>query len=228
MGADVTRSLIAGAAALLFAAAVYTGVSAASPATTGSAQVNYKIMPTVKAQVIPNYASGFGPSGGLGSGSTPAPGAGAVLQGGTVDFGNVVVGYQYLYKYAAQIKVQTNDSAGFVVYGEGATDLNGSNPVPSPATYPIFSTLYWMQSNANNSPFTPATSFNRTNGVPIGGGLGGIDYSGTGGVPQAMSAVWSSPTSGNLVQGFDYQLRLSGAMPPSQFNVYIVYTVIGN
>ncbi len=43
-----------------------------------------------------------------------------------------------------------------------------------------------------------------------------------------MSVVWSSPTSGNLVQGFDYQLRLPGAIPASQFNVYIVYTVIGN
>ena len=221
------------AAALPFAAFVLAMTvpqpGHASPGQfSGSAQLNYKVLPTVKAQVIPNYLSGFGPTGGLGSGSTPTPGPSAVLNGGTVDFGNVVVGYQYLYKYAAQIKVQTNDSAGFVVYGEGATDLNGSNPVPAPATYPIFSTLYWLPSNASNSPFTPATSFNKTTGNPITGGSGGIDYSGVGGVPSAMSVIWSSPTAGNLQQGYDYELRLSGTIPPSQFNVYIVYTVIGN
>jgi hypothetical protein len=220
------RRLAAAAAAALLLTA--TAPLTARAGTNGSAQLNYKVLPTVKAQVVPNYLSGFGPQGGLGSGSTPAAGPSAVLSGGTVDFGNVVVGYQYLYKYAAQISVQTNDSAGFVVYGEGATDLNGSNPVPAPATYPIFSTLYWLQSNGGNSPFSPATSFNKTNGNPIIGGSGGIDYTGVGGVPSPMSVVWSSPTSGNLVQGFDYQLRLSGAVPASQFNVYIVYTVIGN
>lgn len=222
------RRLTAAAAALLLATVTPRFAFAAGTAATGSAQLNYKILPTVKAQVIPNYSSGFGPTGGLGSGVTPAVGPSAVLNGGTVDFGNVVVGYQYLYKYAAQVQVQTNDNAGFVVYGEGATDLNGSNPVPAPSTYPIFSTLYWLRSSASNSPFSPGTSFNKTGGNPIAGGSGGIDYTGTGGLPSPMSVVWSSPTSGNLVQGFDYQLRLPGAIPASQFNVYIVYTVIGN
>jgi hypothetical protein len=40
--------------------------------------------------------------------------------------------------------------------------------------------------------------------------------------------VWNSATDGTLTQGYDYQLRLSDAIPISQFNVYIVYTVIGN
>ncbi|HEY0393218.1 MAG TPA: hypothetical protein VGD01_01865 [Candidatus Elarobacter sp.] len=220
------RALAAGLG--LGAVALALVPSPARAAFTGSAQLNYKILPTVKAQVIPNYASGFGPTGGLGSGATPAPGPNALLNGGTVDFGNVVVGYQYLYKYAAQIKVQTNDSAGFVVYGEGATDFNGSNPVPAPATLPIFQTLYWLQSNVSNTPYTPASTFNKTNGSAIAGGAGGIDYTGVGGVPSPMSVVWSSPTAGNVQQGYDYQLRLSGAVPTSQFNVYIVYTVIGN
>ncbi|HEX3465270.1 MAG TPA: hypothetical protein VHS78_14575 [Candidatus Elarobacter sp.] len=220
------RALTAAAAALLLTTAV-PQIARSAPAQ-GSAQLNYKVLPTVKAQVTPNYLSGYGPQGGLGSGVTPAAGPNASLQGGTVDFGNVVVGYTYLYKYAAQVAVQTNDSAGFVVYGEGATDLNGSNPVPAPSTWPIFSTLYWLPSSSANSPFSAATSFNKTNGSPIAGGANGIDYSGTGGVPSAMSVVWSNPTSGNVTQGYDYQLRLSGAVPPSQFNVYIVYTVIGN
>ena len=219
------RRLTAAAAALLFTAAS-SGIASAQ--AMGSAQIKYKINPTVRVQVTPNYLTGFGPIGGLGSGQTPAVGAGAVLGGGTVDFGNVVVGYQYLYKYAAQVNVQTNDAAGFVVYGEGATDLNGSNPVPAPATFPLAQTLFWLISTGSNSPFSPAHTFNRTGGVPIAGGAGGIDYSGTGGVPPPMATIWSNPTSGNLSQGYDYQLRLSGTIPASQFNVYIVYTVIGN
>jgi len=215
-------------AALLFAAILVPVPAGAGTTAYGSANVNYKILPSVHAQVVPNYAAGFGPQGGFGSGSTPAAGAGAVLNGGTVDFGNVVVGYQYIYKYAAQVSVQTNDSAGFVVYAEGATDLNGSAPVPSPATFPIFHTLYWLASNASNTAFTPAKSFVRTAGNPIGGGALGIDYSGVGGKPAPGSSVWSYAVSGNVSQGFDYQLRLPGSIPTSQFNVYIVYTVIGN
>ena len=146
-----------------------------------------------------------------------------------MDFGNVVVGYYYLYKYAAQINVQTNDRAGFVVYAEGATDLNGSNPVPSPATFPLSQTLFWLVNSPGNTPYSAASSFNRTGGAPTGvNGANGIDYSGTGGVPSAGSSVWSTASPGNLSQGFDYQLRLSGATPISQFDVYIVYTVVGN
>jgi hypothetical protein len=219
------RKLTAIAAALLLSAATAGSAHAAS---LGSAQLKYKVNPTVRAQVIPNYASGFGPVGGLGSGQTPAAGAGAILGGGTVDFGNVVVGYQYLYKFAAQVSVQTNDAAGFIVYGEGATDLNGSNPVPAPPTFPLAQTLFWLISSGTNSPFSPAHTFNRTGGVPIAGGAGGIDYSGTGGSPPPLAMIWSNATSGNVSQGYDYQLRLSGAIPASQFNVYIVYTVIGN
>jgi len=222
----VKRTVTAAAAALLLATAIPRTAWCAT--AQGSAQLNYKVLPSVKAQVTPNYLSGYGPQGGLGSGVTPAAGPSASLQGGTVDFGNVMVGYQYLYKYAAQVAVQTNDSAGFVVYGEGATDLNGSNPIPSPSTYPIFSTLYWLVSSSANSPFSPAHSFNKTGGTPIAGGAGGIDYSGSGGVPSASSVIWTNSTSGSVTQGYDYELRLSGAMPASQFNVYIVYTVIGN
>ena len=224
----VDRELMMRNLGVVLATFILGVVPAVAGAGQGSVQMKYKVTPYVRAQVVPNYQSSFGPQGGTGSGATPAPGASAVLNGGTVDFGNVIVGYEYLYKYAAQLSVQTNDSAGFIVYAEGATDLNGSNPVPAPATYPIFSTLYWLPSSAGNTPFSPATSFNKTGGNPILGGAGGIDYSGTGGVPSAMSTVWSSPLAGNVSRGFDYQLRLSGTIPTSQFNVYIVYTVIGN
>ncbi|GAC1573472.1 MAG: hypothetical protein NVS3B7_04810 [Candidatus Elarobacter sp.] len=216
--------------AALFTAFLLCGVTPAyaQPASNGAAQLKYKVLPTVKASVVPNYLSGYGPSGGFGSGVTPAVGPAASFQGGTVDFGNVVVGYQYLYKYAAQVNVQTNDSAGFIVYAEGATDLNGSNPVPTPASFPLATTLYWLVNAPGNGPFSPAQTFNRTSGTPIAGGAGGIDYSAVGGKPSGMAVIWSSATSGTLSQGYDYQLRLSGSVPISQFDVYIVYTVIGN
>ena len=220
------RPIAAVAAALILSTA--PAFAAGTPAT-GSTQLSYKVLPSVKAQVIPNYLSGFGPTGGLGSGTATAAGPSAVLGGGTVDFGTVVVGFQYLYKYAAQVNVQTNDKAGFNVYAEGATDLIGSNPVPSPATFPLAQTLFWLVSNAGNSSFSPAQTFTKTTGTPLGvNGSGGIDYSGQGGLPSAGALVWASSTNGNLSQGYDYQLRLSGAIPVSQFNVYIVYTVIGN
>jgi len=192
----------------------------------GSAQVTWKIPPSVKATVTPNYASGFGPTGGLGSGQTPAAGPGAALGSGTVDFGKVVVGYAYLYKYAAQVNVITNDPSGFVVYAEGATDLNGTT------NWPLANTLLWLPSASSNNPFSPATTFNKTGGNPIGvNGSGGIDYSGMGGTPPASAIVWNYPTAtggGGQSQGWDYELQLSGAAPLNVLNVYIVYTVIGN
>jgi hypothetical protein len=223
---DVMRRSTIVLAALLMTA--LPQLSHASTTAQGSAQINYKIMPSIKAQVVPNYQSSFGPTGGLGSGSTPAAGPSAVLGGGTVDFGSVVVGYEYLYKYAAQVSVQTNDAAGFVVYGEGATDLNGSAPVPVPATWPLQQTLFWLVSSASNTAFSPASAFNKTTtGVPVGvNGSNGINYGA--GAPSPASMIWSNPSSGNLSQGYDYELRLSGSIPISQFNVYIVYTVIGN
>ncbi|MFN2459672.1 MAG: hypothetical protein ABR591_03120, partial [Candidatus Velthaea sp.] len=75
--------------------------------------------------VTPNYQAGFGPQGGSGSGSNPAVGASAHLGSGFVDFGNVVAGYAYIYKFAAQVSVTTNDNLGFNVYGEASTNLNG-------------------------------------------------------------------------------------------------------
>jgi hypothetical protein len=216
--------------AAVAAALALTGppLAAGAQATSGSAHLTYKVIPFVQAQVVPNYASGFGvtSTSGYGSSTTPATGSTAVLDGGQVDFGNAVAGYNYLYKYAAEVNVNTNDLAGFVVYAEGATDLNGSNPVPSPSTYPIFQTLFWLVSSSANTPFSSASSFNKTTGTPLGtNGSGGISYSGT---PSAGSMVWNSLTDGTLTQGYDYQLRLSDAIPISQFNVYIVYTVIGN
>ena len=209
------------------AAALVLALTAApaAAATTSSARLSYNVLPYVNAKVVPNYASGFGvtSNSGFGSGTTPATGSSAVSDGGQVDFGNVVQGYNYLYKSAAQVTVTTNDVAGFIVYAEGATDLNQASPV---STYPIFQTLFWLISSSANTPFSNATSFNKTSGTPLGtNGSLGIQYTGA---PPTSSEVLTSGTSGTVTQGYDYLLKLSETIPVSQFNVYIVYTVIGN
>lgn len=195
----------------------------------GSAQVKYKVLPLVKLTVVPNYQTGFGPTGGTGSGSTPAVGALATLNSGTVDFGTVVGGYAYLYKFAAAVTVTTNDTSGFIVYAEGSTDLNGSNPVPAPPTFPINQALFWLVSGAGNSPFSAATAFNATSSPVTGGGTS-ITY--PGGVPPPSARIWSSGTAGTVTQGYDYELRLPATAAPAagttQFNVFVVYTVVGN
>ena len=71
------RRLIAAAATVLLLASASVSIASAQATTAGSAQIKYRINPMVRAQVIPNYLAGFGPIGGLGSGSSPAAGAGA-------------------------------------------------------------------------------------------------------------------------------------------------------
>ncbi len=196
--------------------------------SNGSVKLQWKIVPIVNLTVTPNYQSGFGPQGGAGSGSTPAPGGGASLGGGVVDFGNQVVqGYAYLYKYAVKTTVQTNDAAGFTLYAEGTTDVND---LTAGGTQPLNQLLFWLFSSPGNSPFSSATPFQPTAST-VGCGGTCINYVGT---PPPTAAVWSYSSStigqpGNSVsQGFDYQLRLYSSPPPDSFSVYIVYTAVGN
>ncbi len=123
------------------------GASAQAVGGYGSVKLQWHNIPVVNLTITPNYQSGFGPQGGVGSGSTPAPGGGASLNGGVVDFGNQVVqGYSYLYKYAVKAAVETNDAGGFTLYAEGTTDIqDNTNPG---STIPLNQTLYWLNSNA--------------------------------------------------------------------------------
>ncbi len=192
--------------------------------SVGSSQARWRVAPSITASVTPNYQSGFGPSGGAGSGQTVAVGSLASLGGGYVDFGNVVAGYQYLYKYAAQIAIVTNDTSGFTVYGEGSTDFQGTTATPP--TFPISSTLFWVVSSSSNTPYSPATPFEKTSAMASGSPTGtGITYSGA---PPASAVIWSNSSSGSLTRGYDYELHLDASIPISQFDVYIVYTAIPN
>ncbi len=207
----------------------FAGQSARAQVNYGSAKLAWTVTPIITLSLTPNYQAGFGPSGGSGSGSTPAPGSGAVLNGGVIDFGNQVVqGYQYIYKYAVQAGVLTNDGGGFTLYAEG-TDINDTT---NATTVPINQILYWLVSNPGNSEYSAATAFTKTS-YPTSAGCGGqcINYTGK---PPATAVVWNYPTSTmpltnhTATQGYDYQLRLGTVNNPDNFSVYITYTAVGN
>ena len=193
--------------AIVFSLAILCGVASGALADSyGSYKANWKALPIINLNLTPNYTAGYGPQGGSGSGSTPAPGPSAAPAGGYIDFGNVVQGYQYLYKYAVQVNVTSNDSLGFQVYADGATDLQGALG----GTWPISSTLFWIMSNSGNSPFSAATSFQAA---------------------PTTSMVWSYPSTASapgVNAGFDYQLRLTTPITVDRFNVNIQYTAVGN
>ncbi len=126
--------------------------------------------------------------------------------GGFIDFGGVVQGYQYLYKYAVQVNVTSNDPLGFQVFADGATDLRGDLG----GTWPINQTLFWLVSGPGNSPFSAANSFQAA---------------------PATALVWSYPTNATgagVNQGFDYELRLTTPINEDRFNVNVQYTAVGN
>ena len=197
---------------------------AAATTTQGAVQMRYNVTPVITMTVTPNYQSGFGTAGttGSGAGSGVALGAGpaASLGAGYVDFGNVVQGYQYLYKFAAKLDVASNDPAGFTVFGEGSTDWNGSVT----GSYALANVLYWLVSGSSNTAFTVATAFQKTAGTPANGGQN-ITYGGT---PPASATVWTFGTTGSSSRGFDYQMHVPTSIPIDTFSLYVVYTAVGN
>jgi hypothetical protein len=183
-------------------------------------KMNWKVVPLINATIKPNYQSGFGPTGGNGSGVTPAVGSTATLNGGNVDFGQVVAGFEYLYKFAAQISVTTNDASGFNIYGEASSNFNGT----STGTFSLAGVLFYLPNSTGNTAFSPGTAFGVTTS-PVSNAGKTITYTGA---PPLSALVFSSPIGGTLSEGYDYQLRLPGTMPTDTFNVIVVYTVIGN
>ena len=207
---------------LVFALLVFSNtVVPVSAAATGSVAAHWKVVTLITSTVTPNYQSGFGPTGGSGSGSTPSAGPSATLGGGYVDFGNLIAGYAYLYKYAAQVAVTTNDSGGFKVYGEGSTNFNGSTS----GSQPISTLLFWLFTGSANTPFSASTPFEATTFPTFNGGKN-INYGAS--LPPSTALVWSNATAGTIAQGFDYQIRVPSTIPIDTFSAYVVYTVIGN
>jgi hypothetical protein len=226
-----------GVALAVVSVAFALGMSKAQAAGTteeyGSAKLQWKTSNVVVLTLTPNYTSGYGPTGGTGSGATPSPGPGASLDGGIVDFGsNVTQGYAYLYKYAVQAAVYTNDAGGFSLYAEGASNVNDNT---AGGTIPINTTLYWLTSSSSNTPFSIATPFQATT-TGTSCGTGCLTYPGSPapGVPPATALIWNYTSStvglpsNEATQGYDYQLRLYSNPATDNFSVYIVYTAVAN
>ncbi len=222
------RSLAGIAAIALVAIAVaYAGPSSATPvATNGSVRVLYHVPPSINMTLTTNYQTGYGPQGGAGSGSTPSPGPGTST--GAIDFGTVVQGYNYLYKYAAQVAVGTNDVNGFVLYAEGTSDFD--------ATFPLQNSLYWLPSSSSNTPYTgppTAHSFQKTlSPVTYGASSASIGYGGA--APNSSAQIWQYNTAtvslpgGSASQGYDYQLDVPSSTNISSYSIYVVYTAVAS
>jgi hypothetical protein len=216
---------------LAFIAAL-AGGAPSDAATFGAAEATWHVLPTLTTAITPNYQSGFGPQGGTGSGSTPAVGASAVLDGGYVDFGTVVAGYNYLYKYAAQVQVKTNDNSGFKVFAEGSADFYGTTTM---TTQPMNSVLFWALSGTGNSPFTAATPFQSTantgdtptNFITTNGTNQGQNITFASG-PPSSTLIYSSSTGGTNTQGYDYQIHVPDTVPTDTFSAIVVYTAVAN
>ncbi|MBV8655389.1 MAG: hypothetical protein JO160_05040 [Candidatus Eremiobacteraeota bacterium] len=215
------------AAALCAVALSFLTDPRAEAQTTAKQQITVKwhSLPLVNITLTPNYVAGFGQVPAvIGVQPTPTHGPGAVLGGGTVDFGDVLAGSNYLYKYAVHINVASSDPNGVNVYGEGAAQFTG------PSSYPINSTIYYLTSTSGappdpNTGFSASVPFQPTVGAPSAGcatqaGPCSIVY---GSYPTPISQ--SSTANSDFY--YDYQLHVPGAASSGDYYTWIVYTVIG-
>lgn len=203
--------------ALLFATADH------SRAQTATVNANWSTAPVVRLTLTPNYATGYGSvAATFGTQSTPVAGPGACFQGCAVDFGSVMSGSDYLYKYAAHLKVTTNDANGFTLYGEGAADFTNT---ADNSTTVLNQTLYYLPSVASgdtNTGFSASLPFYRTSAMVSGNSFSTAPTITYGTYPAPMANT--STSSSDLY--YDYQLKVPGTATAGQYYVWIVYTVV--
>lgn len=216
-------------AATLFATVVALTnlIAFAQTAQHANVTVHWHTMPIVTIHLTPNYVSGFGAiPATIGTQPAPTHGPNAVLDGGSVDFGTVLAGKNYIYKYATHLNVASSDQNGVDVYGEGAA--NFLNTADS-STLPISSTVYYLNSTSGspadtNTGFSPAAPFLLTNGTVVGGG----SYASA---PSITYLTYPSPistaTTANADFYYDYQLKVPVTATGGLYYVWIVYTVVG-
>jgi hypothetical protein len=211
---------------LLAAIAVLIAFAPANSQTTTSAPVTVKwtLTPSIKLTLTPNYNIGFGTVlATFGTQPSPSPGSAATLDGGSVDFGNIIAGDSYLYKYAAHLHITSNDANGFTVYGEGAANFSdgGSNSMT------LNQTLFWVPSVASgdaNTGFSAGYAFNATGGAvspaqPESVIAPTITYT------TYPAPITSSTTpNGDIYQ--DYEMKVPATAASVNYYVWIVYTVV--
>jgi hypothetical protein len=208
------------------AAAIVAGLlPATASATTGNVTVQWYAQAVVKMNLTPNYAAGCGSVKAV-FGTQPAPVAPpqGCMTGGAIDFGGILAGTNYLYKYASHINTQTNDVNGVNIYGEGAADF--VNMADGSST-PLNQALYYLPSTSggtdNNTGFSASLPFYRTTNSVSGNSFSTtptITYS------SYPSPIASTATSGTSDFYYDYQLKIPPVVTGGQYYVWIVYTVV--
>ena len=205
--------------AILAALAMDAPVSAQT--ATGTVTAKWYAQAVVKFTLTPNYASGCGMVKAVfGTQPTPAPPPQGCMNGGAVDFGGVLAGTNYLYRDAAHLNIQTNDSNGVNIYGEGAADFVNNT---SGGSIPLNQSVYYLTSNAANTGYSPAYPFYATSGT-----VSGNSFSTQ---PTITYATYPAPIAYTTATGtsdyyYDYELKLPPTTTQGQYYVWIVYTVV--
>lgn len=203
---------------------------AANP--TAPITVKWKTQAFVSIKLFVNYATGYGQVPAV-IGTQPAPTHGpdancanaTPTAGCSVDFGKVVTGENYLYKYAVHLNVVSTSATGVDVYGEGAADF--FNTADS-SSLPISASVYWLNSTSGspidtNTGFSAATPFLKTGGM--------VTNNGQFTIPSIAYMTYPAPISQSSVANsdfyYDYQLKIPATATSGLYYVWIVYTVVG-
>lgn len=208
------------------AAAILAVVSpAAASSATGNVTVQWYAQAVVKMALTPNYAAGCGSVKAV-FGTQPAtvaPPQGC-MAGGPIDFGGLLAGTNYLYKFASHLNLQTNDSNGVSVYGEGAADFVNTADGSFAALNQV---LYYLPSTSGgadtNTGFSAGFPFYRTTNSVAGNSFATAPTITYASYPPPIA---STSTSGSSDFYYDYQLKVPAIATGGQYYVWIVYTVV--
>jgi hypothetical protein len=177
---------------------------------TAPVTVKWSAQSVIAMTLTPNYVAGYGAVPAvIGTQPTPTTGPNATLGGGAIDFGDVLGGKNYLYKYAAHLHITSNDTNGFYLYGEGAADFYNTADA---STQPLDTTLYYL---------------NSTSGSPPDGNTGfsaGLPFFKTSYLSYPSPIDTSATESADLY--YDYQLKVPATATGGLYYVWIVYTVV--
>lgn len=213
---------ILGMAALVVA--LFLAGPQAGAQATGTVNVKWNTQALVKVSLTPNYASGFGQIvATIGTQPAPTHGPDAVSGGGSVDFGNVLAGKNYVYKFATHLNVTSNSTAGLEVYGQGAADFYNTFDM---TTVPLSQAVYWLNSTSgsgdSNTGFSP--------GTPFQAATSGVSNNGQFTTPSISYGVYPAPISSSAAANadfyYDYQLKVPATATSGLYYVWIVYTVV--
>ncbi len=203
---------------------IATLAPASATVVSGPTTITWLATPIVKLTLTPNYNAGYGSIKAV-FGTQPAPTHGAdapSVGNGAVDFGTVLAGNSYIYRYAMHLNVFTNSATGFNLYGEGAADF--FNQDDSSST-PVSQTVFYVHSTASgdsNTGFTPGLPFQKTAAPVTGGGFATPPTITYGGYPAPVAST--SLATGDFY--YDYEMKVPPAATAGSYFVWIVYTVV--